>query len=285
MATAIVSDSNATLPAGAASGLPVYFAPLEIRILGRAYADGVDLAPGDFYAMLREGGALPTTSAPTPAAFLDAFRRASASADEVVCVTLSAELSAAHSAAREAVRIAERELPGLAVTLTDSRSAGPAQSLTVLDAARLAASGASSVVVAERVARRAGDTFLMGYLDALRHLSRSGRVPRLAAWAGGVLNVKPILHLAEGRIRLLERPRSEAKAQARLAAIARERLGGRPTRVAVAHADAPAGATALAERLRASVAVAELHVMELTPAIGAHTGPGLVACALQPADG
>ena len=285
MATAIVSDSNATLPDEAAHGLPVYFAPLEIRVAGRVHADGVDLALADFYAMLRAGGALPTTSAPTPAAFLGAFRRASAVADEVVCVTLSAELSAAHKAAREAVGLAERELPGLAVALADSRSAGPAQSLIVLDAARLAASGAPSAAVLERVERRAGDTFLMGYLDTLRHLSRSGRVPRLAAWAGGLLNVKPVLHLAEGRIRLLERPRSEAKALARLAAIAGERLSGRPARAAVAHADAPESAAALAERLRASIAVAELHVMELTPAIGAHTGPGLVACALHPADG
>ena len=95
MATAIVSDSNAALPGDAARGLPVHFAPLEIRFDGRPYLDGVDLAPADFYAALRSGGALPTTSAPTPAAFLDAFRRASAEADEAVCVTLSAELSAA----------------------------------------------------------------------------------------------------------------------------------------------------------------------------------------------
>ena len=284
MATAIVSDSNASLPAEAARGLPVFFAPLEIRIAGRVYADGVDLAPADFYALLRSGGALPTTSAPTPAAFLDAFRRAAATASEAVCVTLSAELSAARASAREAVRLAERELPGFAVTLADSRSAGPAQSLIVLDAARLAASGAPPAAVLQRVERRAADTFLMGYLDTLRHLSRSGRVPRLAAWAGGLLNVKPVLHLADGRIRLLERPRSEGKALARVAAIARERLGGRPARAAVAHAGALESAGALAERLRASLALAELFVMELTPAIGAHTGPGLVACALQPAD-
>ncbi len=284
MAAAIVSDSSAALPGEAASGLPVYFAPLEIRLDGRTYLDGVDLAPADFYAALRSSGALPTTSAPTPAAFLDAFRRASAEASEAVCVTISAELSAARASAAEAVRLAERELPGFRVTLTDSRSAGPAQSLIVLDAARLAASGAPAAALRERVERRTRDTFLMGYLSTLRHLSRSGRVPRLVAWAGSALGVKPVLHLTEGRIGLLERPRTEGKALARLAAIAGERLAGRPARAAVAHADAPESAASLAERLRARLDVEEMLVMELTPAIGAHTGPGLVACALQPAD-
>lgn len=284
MATAIVSDSNAALPNEAARGLPVYFAPLEIRLDGRTYLDGVDLAPADFYAALRSGGALPTTSAPTPAAFLDAFRRASAEADEAVCVTLSAELSAARASAGEAVRLAERELPGFRVTLTDSRSAGPAQSLIVLDAARLAASGAPAPALRERVEKRTRDTFLLGYLSTLRHLSRSGRVPRIVAWAGGALGVKPVLHLTEGRIGLLERPRTEGKALARLAAVAGERLAGRPARAAVAHADAPESAASLAERLRAGMDVEEMFVIELTPAIGAHTGPGLVACALQPVE-
>ena len=284
MSTAVVSDSNVSLPADVTRGLPLFLAPLEVRVDGRVYADGVDIAPAEFYARLKSSAELPTTAAPSPGAFLDAIRRASEAADEVVCITISSELSAAHSAATEAVRLAEDHLPHLSVSLVNSRSAGAAQGLIALDAARLAASGASTDDVLTRMARRIGDTHFIGYLDTLYYLWRGGRVPRLFMWMGSVLNLKPVLQLSAGRIGLVERPRTEAKALARLTAIAAERTAGRPTRAAVMHAMEPEKGAMLAEQLHAQLQIEELFITEFTPAIGAHTGPGLVGCAFHPVD-
>lgn len=284
MATAIVSDSSVSLPADITRGLPLFLAPLEVRIDGRVYADGVDIAPAEFYARLKSSADLPTTAAPSPGAFLDAIRRAGEAADEVVCMTISSELSAAHSAAAEAVRLAETQLPHLNVTLVDSRSAGAAQGLIALDAARSAVSGASMSDVLARMERRIGDTHFIGYLDTLYYLWRGGRVPRLFMWMGSVLNLKPVLQLSAGRIGLLERPRTEAKALARLTAIAAERIAGRPTRAAVMHAMEPEKGAMLAGQLQARLRIEELFITEFTPAIGAHTGPGLVGCAFHPVD-
>ena len=284
MATAVVSDSSVSLPAHVTRGLPLFFAPLEVRIGGRVYADGVDIAPAEFYELLRTSAELPTTAAPSPGAFLDAIRRAGRVADEVVCITLSTELSAAHSAAEEAVRLAGTQLPHLRVSLVDSRSAGTAQGLIALDAARLAASGASASDVLARTEQRVGDTHFIGYLNTLYYLWRGGRVPRLFMWMGSVLNLKPILQLSAGRIGMVERPRTEAKALARLTAIAAERTGGRPTRAAVMHAAEPEKAEMLAEQLQARLQIEELFITEFTPAIGAHTGPGLVGCAFHTLD-
>lgn len=284
MATAIVSDSSVSLPADITRGLPLFLAPLEVRIDGQVYADGVDIAPGEFYARLKSSAELPTTAAPPPGAFLDAIRRAGEAADEVVCMTISSELSAAHSAAAEAVRLAETQLPHLSVALVDSRSAGAAQGLIALDAARSALSGASMNDVLVRMERRIGDTHFIGYLDTLYYLWRGGRVPRLFMWMGSVLNLKPVLQLSAGRIGLVERPRTEAKALARLTAIAAERTAGRPTRAAVMHAMEPEKGAMLAEQLRAQLQIEELFITEFTPAIGAHTGPGLVGCAFHPVD-
>lgn len=284
MSTAVVSDSNVSLPADITRGLPLFFAPLEVRIGGRVYADGVDIAPARFYALLKSSTELPTTAAPSPGAFLDAIRRASETADEVVCLTLSAELSAAHSAAEEAVRLAETQLPRLRVSLLDSRSAGAAQGLIALDAARLAASGASTDDVVARMKQRIGDTHFIGYLNTLYYLWRGGRVPRLFMWMGSVLKMKPILQLSAGRIGLVERPRTEAKALARLTAIADERTGGRLTRIAVMHASEPDKAEMLADQLQSRLRVEELFITEFTSAIGAHTGPGLVGCAFHTLD-
>ena len=284
MATAVVSDSNVSLPADITRGLPLFLAPLEVRIGGRVYADGVDIAPAEFYALLKSSAEIPTTAAPSPGAFLDAIRRAGESADEVVCLTLSTELSAAHNAAAEAIRLAEAQLPHLRVSLVDSRSAGAAQGLIALDAARLAASGASTSDVLARMEQRIGETHFLGYLNTLYYLWRSGRVPRLFMWMGGLLNLKPILQLSAGRIGMVERPRTEAKALARLTTIAAERAAGRPTRVAVMHAMEPEKATMLAEQLQSRLHIEELFITEFTPAIGAHTGPGLVGCAFHPVE-
>lgn len=284
MSTAVVSDSNVSLPADVTRGLPLFLAPLEVRIGGRVYADGVDIAPAEFYEVLRASAELPTTAAPSPGAFLDAFRRAGEVAGEVVCVTLSAELSAAHVAAEEAVRLAATQLPDLRVSLVDSRSAGAAQGLIALDAARLAASGAASGDVLARMERRIGDTHFIGCLDTLYYLWRGGRVPRLVMWMGSALRIKPVLRLSAGRIGMVERPRTEAKALARLTAIAAESAAGRPVRAAVMHAAAPERGAMLAEQLEARMRIEELFITEFTPAIGAHTGPGLVGCAFHPVD-
>ena len=284
MSTAIVSDSNVSLPADITRGLPLFLAPLEVRIGGRVYADGVDIAPAEFYELLRASAELPTTAAPSPGAFLDSIRRAGETADEIVCLTLSAGLSAAHTAAEEAVRLAGTQLPHLRVSLVDSRSAGAAQGLIALDAARLAASGASTGDVVARMEQRIGDTHLIGYLNTLYYLWRGGRVPRLFMWMGSILRMKPILQLSAGRIGMVERPRTEARALARLTAIADELTGGRPTHAAVMHAAEPEKAAMLAEQLRSRLHVEELFITEFTPAIGAHTGPGLVGCAFHPVD-
>ena len=284
MPTAVVSDSNVSLPADVTRGLPLFLAPLEVRIGGRVYADGVDIAPAEFYELLRSSAEPPTTAAPTPGAFLDAIRRAGEVAGEVVCITLSTELSAAHSAAAEAVRLAGPQLPHLRLSLVDSRSAGAAQGLIALDAARLAASGAPTSDVLSRVERRIGDTHFIGCLDTLYYLWRGGRVPRLFMWMGSLLDIKPVLRLSAGRIGMVERPRTEARALARLTAIAAGLADGRPVRAAVMHAAAPERAETLAEQLRSELRVEELFITSFTPAIGAHTGPGLVACAFHPVD-
>ncbi len=129
------------------------------------------------------------------------------------------------------------------------------------------------------------DVTLYGYLDSLYYVWRSGRVPRVAWWMGNLLSIKPVLQLREGKIGMIERPRTEAKAMSRLVTLVVNRLAGRRARVAVMHANAPAKAATLAERLAGEMEIEELFVTEFTPVIAAHTGPGLVGCALHPVDG
>ncbi len=240
-------------------------------------------------AMLR-AGELATTSPPQPSAYLEAFREASKTAEgpgparEIVCLTPSAKLSAAHKAAILGADAARVEGLDLDVRIIDTHTAGSAQGLVALAAARAAAGGSKADAI-EAVHRRVADVGMYGYLDSLRYLWRGGRVPRIAMWLGALLDVKPILSLTDGNIGLVQRPRTRRRAMDRLVGLAAAHLGGASGRIAVMHADAPERAEELAERLRAELEPVELFVTEFTPVIGAHVGPGLVGCALHPADG
>ncbi len=278
----IVTDSNASLPHEIVRGLPLLTVPMEIHAGGHTYHDGVDLTPRDLYRMLASG-VRAVTSPPQPRAYAEAFREAARSSRDVVCLTPSAELSSAHKAALQGADAARTEGLDVDVRIIDTHTAGSAQALVALAAARAAAGGSKAEVI-DVVRRRMDDVGMYGYLDSLRYLSRGGRVPRIAMWLGELLDVKPILSLTDGKIGLVQRPRTRRRAMDRLVALATAHLAGARGRIAVMHADAPERAEELAERLRTELDPVELFVTEFTPVIGAHVGPGLVGCALHPAD-
>jgi DegV family protein with EDD domain len=280
MTTAIVTDSNISLPPALLAALPVFVVPMEIHHDGQVYRDGVDITPHEFYDLQRDAQRMPTTSAPQPGAFVEAFERAAKTADQIVCLTLSAELSATHTAALSAREAASASLAGVRIEIVDSRSAGTAQGLVALAAGRLAATGADADTLLLNIGHWRSSVRLYGYLSSLYYVWKGGRVPRVLMWMGRLLDVKPVLGLAEGKIGMVERPRTERRAMDRLMGLAVDAAGDARTTIAVMHAAAPGAAGVLAERLRLTLDPDELFTTEFTPVIGAHTGPGLVGFSL-----
>jgi DegV family protein with EDD domain len=279
---ALVADSSISLPASLTQDLPLHVVAFEIHHEGRVYLDGVDITSGDFYDLLRDRDTLPTTSAPQPGAFFEAFQEAAKENGSVLCVTLAASLSAAHQSALVAQEQARLELPGLNVQVVDSRTAGTAEGLLVLEAARLASGGAPLAQLVHTVEKRIPNVQLLGFMETLYYVWRGGRAPRVAMWMGNLLKVKPILELSAGHIGMVERPRTRQRAMAQLLALVKQRLQNKPARVAVIHAGAPEAAQELMERVAQELKPVELFTSELTPVIGVHVGPGLVGCAFHP---
>ena len=247
MTLAIVTDSNASLPPDLVRDLPLYVVPMQIRHEGRVYQDGVDIAPDAFYALQANSPTPPTTSAPQPGAFIDAFHRAAEHADEIVCLTLSARLSATYNSARAAAHEAAGALGSTRVEVVDTQAAAAAQGLVVLAAARAAAKCADADDILGRVPAWIASVELFGCLATLEYVWRSGRVPRVLMWMGNALGVRPVLRLTNGTIGMVERPRSERKALDRVALLAERSAEGAPARVAVIHAAAPERAAELAQ--------------------------------------
>lgn len=279
---AIVVDSAATLPPGSAAGVPMFTVPMSVVVDGKAYLDGVDLFPSEFYRLLKQATSPPKTSAPAPARFLDAYRRAATVADAALCITVSPRFSACHSAAKLAQDEARKELGDFPIEVVDSGSAAAGEALVALAALR-AASEEKGLAEVEAAARKAvPQVRLLAYLDTLYYLWKGGRVPGIAYAGVSLLDLKPLFEMVQGEVKNLARPRTARRAMRRLIELMRDRVGSGRVHVGVMHAGAPDGAEALRRTIAEEFDCVQLFVTEFSPVMGAHTGPGLLGLAFQP---
>ena len=279
--TTVVVDSTASLAPEQIDGLPIAVVPLQIMIDGKNYLDGIDLTPEEFYQHIAASNATAQTSAPSPASFQAAFADAAAAATDVLCITVSSRLSATYEAARGAIDLAQATSRHQQIHLLDSATAGGAEALVALSAARAAQEGKTLEEVEAVATWAVGRVYFVGVLETLKYLQRGGRVPRVASWAASLLNIKPVLAIwpGEGEVRMLERPRSKQKAIDRVLNVIDREAKGNPIHVIVMHAAAAEEAALLLARIQERFTCVETLATTFTPVIGAHTGPGLLGVA------
>jgi DegV family protein with EDD domain len=269
---AVVTDSASNLPEGLAEELGIAVVPMYVRLGDETFRDGVDLTTAEFYERLSAAGASASTSMPSPADFLAAFE--GAGSRDVVCVTVAASMSAAnHQAALAAERF------GGNVEIVDSLSASMAEGFVVLAAARAARTGAGRAEAAAAARRVAGAARLFAAVDTFDYLQRSGRVTKLQAYAATVLDIKPVFAFREGEASAVARPRTRRRAVDRVVAETIAAAAGGGLHLAAIHAGSSVEAEEVAERVSAEADVVERWVVEVTPVVGAHVGPGLVGAA------
>ena len=279
MTVAIVTDSTACIPGDVAEALGIEIVPLHLIFGGRTFVDSLTSDTSEFYELLRTSNERPTTAAPSPGMFIEAIARAARRADAVFCITVSKQFSAMYDSARQAIEIAKAESPATEIRLLDSRNAAMAQGFVVLEAARAAAAGATIDEVERRAEAMTTQVTLLAMLDTLSYLARGGRVPRVAAWAAGMLQVKPIVRFSASDIKLVARTRTRRRALDRMVALLVEMAAGRRLHLAVHHANAAADARYLLEGAERHLDLAETFLTEFTQVMGVHTGPGLVGLA------
>jgi DegV family protein with EDD domain len=276
---AIVTDSTACIPRELLDRFAIEVVPVNIIFGGRTFTDSLETDAAAFYDRLRRSSDRPTTAAPSPGRYAEAIARAARRADSVLCITVSKQFSAMYDSARQAIAMLRTETPALDARLLDSRNAAMAQGFVALEAARAAAAGAGADDVVARAESIAARVTLIAMLDTLAYLARGGRVPRVAAWAAGMLRVKPIVRFNADGIKLVARARTRARAIDELARRVRDASGNRAIHLAIHHANAPADAAALLRLLEGRPRIAEAHVTEFTQVMGVHTGPGLLGAA------
>jgi DegV family protein with EDD domain len=269
---AIVADSAANLPDELARELDIGIVPMYLKFGDEVYRDGRDLTPADFYERLVRDGVAASTSTPSPGDYLEAYERTGQ--QEILCVTVASSMSSSH---QQASLAAERF--GGEVEVVDSKSAAMAEGVVAMEAARSAARGASLPEVAARAREVAGRVRLYATVDTFEFLRKSGRVTKLQAYAATVLDIKPVFGFKGGEVVPVSRSRTKRKALARIVEDAVREMVDRPVHLAALHAAALGEAEDVAERISSRANVVERVLTEVTPVIGAHTGPGLVGVA------
>ena len=272
--TAIVLDSTADLP-DAADRFPNWrVVPLYVRFGDESLRDGVDIDPAEFYRRLRESSVFPTTSQPTPGDFLACYEELRAY-ERILSLHVSARVSGTFASAEAAAA----ELGHGVVRAIDTETASASIAMLALAIQRRLERGTSDEEIDDLVQRYLRDRGLLFTVDTFEFLQRGGRIGKAAAFAGTLLQVKPILSIRGGEVEPVKRVRGERKAFAELAAALETETRDEPAyRLAVAHAAAPERAAELEAVVRERRPHAELElVVALGAVIGAHAGPGTLA--------
>ena len=275
MKTRIVVDSTADI-------LPEYLnqihtVPLTVSFGDEEYIDGVTIDHRTFYQKLIETDAMPSTSQASPAAFAEQYDQAAATDEEVVVITISSKLSGTYQSAM--IAAAGRS----SVYIVDSENASVGCGILVGLALRYLRDGMTASAIAEKLQEDKKKIVVIALLDTLEYLKRGGRISKAAAFAGGLLNIKPVISIADGEIQLLGKARG-SKMGNNLLAQQIQKVGGidftKPVLL---------GYTGLSDVLLQkyiedssylwSASLDAVRYVSIGSVIGAHAGPGAIAVA------
>ncbi|MCX6017212.1 MAG: DegV family protein [Chloroflexi bacterium] len=271
-----MTDSNADLSSAQAEALGVSGMGYTYVSFGdKSYRTFVELSTEQFHEMLKTNPLFPKTSAPSVGDFEGVY--AKLKGDEVISLHISRDLSGTIASAETAAQMMNGD-PKIAIVDTRSISAG--ETLFITEARRMIDAGHSLAEIKAAMEAMTSRVRMHVIFDTLENLKRGGRASNAQAFLGGLLQMKPILTVKNGKLEPLERVRTMSKAVARLKEIVVHDLKGvAAPKVAIIHAAAPAAAEQLATELTNALGTNTPMVVEAGPAIAAHSGPGAIGVA------
>lgn len=275
---ALVTDSTSDIPKDLVSKNQIYVAPLHIMWGSDHLVDGIDITPETFYDRLQSDSILPTTSQPTPKEFADLYEkaRAESGAEDVLTLTISSDLSGTNSSALMGAKMVD-----FPVHVVDIRTTTVALGLAVLKLVEARDSGATieeGVELAQSLSTRTHTVFT---LDTLEYLHKGGRIGGAQRLLGTALNIKPILHVHEGKVEPKESVRTRKRAFSRLVELADELIDpDKPLHMGVLHGQDEESAEQLAAIFQERYKPERMVVTQVATVIGVHTGPRAVGFSL-----
>ena len=271
----VVTDSCSDITPQLAQELGISVVPLYVQFGKETYRDNVDLSTEEFYHKLKANKIHPTTATATPADFAKIFTKLAEETKEILTITLSEKFSGTYTAALQGKAMVGTDCR---IEVIDSKAGACAQMLLVISAAKMAQSGANLEQIADWVRRAIPRVHVRVSFDTLEYLRRGGRIGKAQAFLGSLLKLNPIVGIKDGATFPIARPRNRAQAMDFLVNFVKG--FSRIETVAVEDATTPDDLVTLAERLKDVVPPERIYRSKVSPVIGTHVGPHVLAVAV-----
>ncbi|MGI2335604.1 MAG: DegV family protein [Dehalogenimonas sp.] len=273
MTVRIITDSTSDLTPAMAEQFGISVIPLTVSFGKESFADRVDISTDDFYHRLATQDIFPTTTQPSPAAFLNTYKKLAKETDEVLVITISKKLSGTFDSASAAVQLLEK--PDCRIAVVNSGVTAGALGILTIWAAKQAASGMGLDELKCAVELKSTETKPVMAFDTLKYLAKGGRVGRAQGLVGSLLSVKPVLTMRDGEVAPLTRVRSM---NAGLEILYNFAAGHKTIdEMAVEYATTPEVAETLIKKLSNIYPADKIYLTTVSPVLGAYMGPNVIS--------
>lgn len=274
---ALITDSGCDIPQDLIDQFNINVLPLKVIYPERQYSDRVDIQPSEVYNDMPEK--IPTTSMPSPQEIRDLFEKVRQEGfTHVLAVHLSSNLSGTY----DAVKMVAKDFEDLVINTIDTKTLSMASGWMVLEAARNIASGITMEKVVENLQKIRPKCNGFYVIETLEYLRRGGRIGAVAGMLGQFLHLKPIISIDEdGKYFTFCKAKGRRKSIEKLVQIAEEKVKDSKVRLAVLNGGSGSEFEALVQRLRNLPNIVDFVTSDISPALGVHTGPGLLAVCIQ----
>jgi DegV family protein with EDD domain len=273
----IFADSASDLPKSFFDKNDVALIPLHVLIDGNEYEDIVEIDSREVYKTIRNGGQ-PKTSQVSPEELLERWTELSKSGEEGIYIAFSSELSGTYNTAVMMRDQVKEENKDLNLLIIDSKCASLGYGLLIKEAVRLRNAGVTMEEIEEKIRFMAEHMEHLFTVEDLDYMARGGRVSKASAFIGGLLNIKPLLHVEGGKLVPIEKHRGRKRVLRRIVELMEERGDNLSKQtIAISHGDDEAIALELKALVEEKFQPKNIEIHMIGSVIGAHAGPGTVS--------
>lgn len=276
----IVTDCAADMPNEELEKLGIVRAPLFIQF-PEGEVNSADISADDFYNRLEAmRPKIPTTAQPSAGIFAELYRKLAKKEKNILSIHISSGLSGTINSAQDGGSLVKDEAN---VSFWDTLTLSGGERFQVMAAALASKAGWAMNAIQERLTKIREKTEVIYTLDTLEYLARGGRIGRVKAMAGALLNLKPVIRVdADGKYSTVTTSRTLGKSMTAIADHLVEKYGNTPLWITVLHGRFAEKADAISKEFQSKLNVAKMEVMRISPVLGVHTGPGIVGAAVVP---
>ena len=271
----IITDSTSCLPEEVMKEYDIQIVPVGLSINGKAYKDGIDISPNEFWKLFKEAKEMPTTSTPSPGDFAATFSELAKITNDIVCILVSKGLSATNEASVQAREMVKTTCPNPNIEIINSKTSTGALGFIALEAARAAKAGRSLAEVIQVTQEMIPKVKFITAMNTMRYLIKTGRAPK-AAYVGEVFQVKPIIGMVSGTglVESLGRVNGKKKAIVRLAEMMEEYIDVKePVYLMVHYTDSIEAGEELKDLVTSRLNCKEIYFTPYSSVMASATGP------------